>query len=123
MLYRAIFTAVCILFLMSGCSLSQVTADQNVQNDKTRHAKLLFFSDNDHMEREVAYYDALLDLKQEFPRQVSNMEILHDKGEWKKEVQTFPCLLLVSGKTVLVKIEGIKDKEKIVERLRRELKR
>nr|MDH3154712.1 hypothetical protein [Bacillus licheniformis] len=75
------------------------------------------------MEQEVAYYDALLDLKKEFPEQVSSMEISHDKGEWKKEVKVFPSLPLVNDKKVLVKIEGkIKDKDKIVRLLQKELK-
>ncbi|KAA6453014.1 hypothetical protein FZC77_01940 [Bacillus swezeyi] len=122
MLFRAIFTAICFLFLMSGCSLSQIMADQNQSADQ-RHTKLIFFSDDEHMEREVAYYDALLELKKEFPAQVSNMEILNKKGKWEKEVNSFPSLLLVDHKKVLVKIEGkIKDKEKIVKLLEKQLK-
>ncbi|XBO87139.1 hypothetical protein AAGG52_09550 [Bacillus licheniformis] len=51
------------------------------------------------------------------------MEISHDKGQWKKEVKIFPSLLLVNDKKVLVKIEGkIKDKDKIVKLLQKELK-
>ncbi|KKB73975.1 hypothetical protein KM903_17950 [Bacillus glycinifermentans] len=124
MLCRAVITAVCILFFASGCSLSHISADQNEQNDNTHRVKLLFFSDDEHMEQEVAYYDALMDLKQEFPKQVSGMEILHEKGDWKKDVHTFPSLLLVHDKKVLVKIEGkIKDKAKIVELLRKQLKK
>ncbi|MFB6497604.1 hypothetical protein [Bacillus haynesii] len=124
MWFRAIFTAViCFLFLTSGCSLSHIMPDQHHQSANQRHLKLIFFSDDEHMEQEVAYYDALLDLKKEFPEQVSNMEISHDKGQWKKEVKIFPSLLLVNDKKVLVKIEGkIKDKDKIVKLLQKELK-
>ncbi|MFN2746063.1 MULTISPECIES: hypothetical protein [Bacillus] len=75
------------------------------------------------MDREIAYYDALMDLKKEYPKQVANMEILEEKGKWKKDVHIFPCLLLVNDKKVLVKIEGkIKDKEKIVKLLKEQLK-
>ncbi|MCY9414946.1 hypothetical protein MOF43_21355, partial [Bacillus haynesii] len=121
MWFRAIFTAaICFLFLTSGCSLSHIMPDQHHQSANQRHLKLLFFSDDEHMEQEVAYYDALLDLKKEFPEQVSNMEISHDKGQWKKEVKIFPSLLLVNDKKVLVKIEGkIKDKDKIVRKKQR----
>ncbi|OMI24547.1 hypothetical protein BTA31_22065, partial [Bacillus haynesii] len=124
MWFRAIFTAaICFLFLTSGCSLSHIMPDQHHQSVNQRHLKLIFFSDDEHMEQEVAYYDALLDLKKEFPEQVSNMEISHDKGQWKKEVKIFPSLLLVNDKKVLVKIEGkIKDKDKIVKLLHKELK-
>ncbi|WP_223831593.1 hypothetical protein [Bacillus swezeyi] len=102
--------------------MSQIMADQNQSADQ-RHTKLIFFSDDEHMEREVAYYDALLELKKEFPAQVSNMEILNKKGKWEKEVNSFPSLLLVDHKKVLVKIEGkIKDKEKIVKLLEKQLK-
>lgn len=124
MWFRAIFTAaICFLFLTSGCSLSHIMPDQQHQSTNHRHLKLIFFSDDEHMEQEVAYYDALLDLKKEFPEQVSNMEISHEKGQWKKEVKIFPSLLLVHDKKVLVKIEGkIKDKDKIVKLLQKELK-
>lgn len=122
MWFRAIFTAaICFLFLTSGCSLSHIMPDQHHQSVNQHHLKLIFFSDDEHMEQEVAYYDALLDLKKEFPEQVSNMEISHDKGQWKKEVKIFPSLLLVNDKKVLVKIEG-KIKDKIVKLLQKELK-
>ena len=125
MWFRAIFTAaICFLFLTSGCSLSHIMPDhEQQQSANQRHLKLIFFSDDEHMGQEVAYYDALLDLKKEFPEQVSNMEISHEKGQWKKEVKIFPSLLLVNDKKVLVKIEGkIKDKDKIVRLLQKELK-
>ncbi|QHZ46651.1 hypothetical protein M654_010250 [Bacillus sp. NSP9.1] len=122
MLFRAIFTAICFLCFMSGCSFSQDTEDEH-QSDEQPHVKLIFFSDDEHMDREIAYYDALMDLKKEYPKQVANMEILEEKGKWKKDVHIFPCLLLVNDKKVLVKIEGkIKDKEKIVKLLKEQLK-
>lgn len=42
--------------------------DQQHQSTNHRHLKLIFFSDDEHMEQEVAYYDALLDLKKRISR-------------------------------------------------------
>ncbi|MDA7026313.1 hypothetical protein PJ311_06745 [Bacillus sp. CLL-7-23] len=97
--------------------------EQNSDDTKPQNVKLLFFSDNDHIEREVTYYDALLELKKKHPKQVANMDILNKKGKWKKEVNTFPCLLLIDNKKVLVKIEGkIRNKEKILNSLEKKIK-
>ncbi|WP_253907647.1 hypothetical protein [Bacillus sp. WMMC1349] len=96
--------------------------EQNSKDTNQQNIRLLFFSDDDHIEREVTYYDALLELKKKHPKQVANMNILNKKGKWKKEVNTFPCLLLIDNKKVLVKIEGkIRNKEKILNSLEKKL--
>lgn len=99
MWFRAIFTAaICFLFLTSGCSLSHIMPDhEQQQSANQRHLKLIFFSDDEHMGQEVAYYDALLDLKKNFPNRFQIWKFHMKKASGKKRLKSFQacCLFMI----------------------------
>ncbi len=85
----------------------------NLNRDK----QIVFFSDDENIDREAIYYDALLDIKEEFPEEFENMRVISENmDEHIFEVDTYPSLLVVSKEEILVQIEGtVLSKEEILE--------
>ncbi|WP_226665934.1 hypothetical protein [Metabacillus litoralis] len=86
---------------------------ENIAQDK----QLLFFSDDDNIDREAIYYEALLDIKKDFPKEFEDMQIYSEKNNNKTyEVDTYPSLLVVDKEEIVVHIEGsVLSKEEILE--------
>ncbi|WP_273125164.1 hypothetical protein ACNRWW_08095 [Metabacillus sp. HB246100] len=102
--------------ILSSCDtihFSTPSANERITQEK----QLLFFSDDENIDREAVYYDALLDIKREFPEDFKKMEIISGKHHNKEyNVDTFPCLLVVEQQEVLVHIEGsVSSKDDIIE--------
>jgi hypothetical protein len=108
---RTIFTMFVLLFVISGCSITQSMPPQKDKISEIDNQQLIFFSNEKNMEKEIVYYDAILDLKKDFPEQVVNMEVHEDTDGWKDEVDKVPCLMLVDNEKVVEKIEGSENKK------------
>ncbi|QGQ47008.1 hypothetical protein [Metabacillus sediminilitoris] len=113
---RSILIAFIILvFILSSCqngAFSQGEIDKEFPQDK----QLLFFSDDDNIDREAVYYDALLDIRKEFPEEFENMRIITDNNNKSQyEVDIYPSLLVVKHEEIVVQIEGdVFTKEEIM---------
>jgi|SRR6476660_4742596 len=104
------------LFFMVSCDnqkqiISSLTIDQNTK-------QLIFFSDSEEYEQEVSFYDAIIELKRDYPEEIKNMKIL-TSSDSKKYFKTFqinrcPALIVFYNNEVIVKIEGKATKEEIV---------
>lgn len=103
---RTIFTVFVLALILSGCSITQGMPKQNEKIDEIKDQQLIFFSDDQNMEEEVVYYDAILDLKKDFPEQILKMEVLEETDGWQDEVNTIPCLILVNNDKIVEKVEG-----------------
>lgn len=94
-----------ILFL-SSCDnklFSHGDINEVIPQDK----QLLFFSDDENIDREAIYYDAFLELRIEFPKEFENMKIISVKTDNRKyEVDIYPSLLVIDKEKVIVHIEG-----------------
>jgi hypothetical protein len=106
------------VIILSSCEnvlFSQGTTDEELTKEK----QLLFFSDDDNIDREAVYYDALLDIKKEFPEEIENMKVFseqNDSGQYEVEVDIYPSLLVIDKDGVVVHIEGaVLTKEEIME--------
>ena len=63
------------LFFMVSCDnqkqiISSLTIDQNTK-------QLIFFSDAEEYEQEVSYYDAIIELKRDYPEEIKRHENFH----------------------------------------------
>ena len=104
------------LFFMVSCDnqkqiISSLSIDQNTK-------QLIFFSDSEEYEQEVSFYDAIIELKRDYPEEIKNMKIL-TSSDSKKYFKTFqidrcPALIVFYNNEVIVKIEGKATKEEIV---------
>jgi hypothetical protein len=106
------------VIILSSCEnvlFSQGTTDEELTKEK----QLLFFSDDDNIDREAVYYDALLDIKKEFPEEIENMKVFSehsDSKQYEVEVDIYPSLLVIDKDGVVVHIEGaVLTKEEIME--------
>lgn len=86
--------------------------------DSIHHTQILFFSDENQIDQEASYYDALLDLEKDYPDQIDKMKVYDNRKGWEDEIETVPTLMVVDQRHVVVKIEGcVKKKEDIIKPL------
>ncbi|WNS77014.1 small peptidoglycan-associated lipoprotein [Bacillus sp. DTU_2020_1000418_1_SI_GHA_SEK_038] len=88
--------------------------------------QILFFSNEKDYEEEASYYDAIIELKKEFPEEIKNMKIISsDKAKRYYEtfdVQSSPTILIIHQEKVIVKIKGDTSAEQIIKPISNALK-
>lgn len=103
------------LLLIMSCdrkeSINSWSIDQNTK-------QVVFFSDEEDYEQEVSYYDAIIQLKREYPEEIKNMKTL-SASEMKDYTHIFqinhcPALLVYYKDQVIVEIEGNATIDEIV---------
>ena len=104
-----------LLFMVSCDSnkqiISSLTFDPNTK-------QLVFFSNEDEYEQELSYYDAIIELKGDYPEEIKNM-VTFTSSDSKKYFETFqidhcPALIVYHNNEVIVEIEGKATTEAIV---------
>ncbi|MCQ6275111.1 small peptidoglycan-associated lipoprotein [Bacillus sp. V3B] len=106
---KSILIVAFTLLLIMSCdrkeSINSWSSDQNTK-------QIVFFSDEEHYEQEISYYDAIIQLKQDYPEEVKNMKIL-SASEMRDYTHIFqinhcPALLVYYKDQVIVEIKGNK---------------
>lgn len=105
-----------LLFLVTAC---QKVVDTDLEID-TSVKQIVFFSDESRsadFHIEGPYYDAIIELRQQFPEEFRRMKIVEPS---KANNETFkvnecPALIVVQNEKVIVKITGENTKEEIVQ--------
>jgi hypothetical protein len=104
-----------LLFMVSCDKKEQINLNLTFDQNKKQ---LVFFSDEDEYEQEVSYYDAIIELKRDFPEEVKNMKILTatDSEEYFNtfQVDHCPTLLVYYKNEVIIEIEGQATIEEII---------
>lgn len=104
------------LFILTSCQAADgyTIAHYKFKGDKY---KLLFFSNNEDMKQEENYYDVLIDLKRQYPKEVSNLDLTRaentDELIQKYNIKTFPSLILMKENKVVLRMEGEKSEKEI----------
>ncbi|WP_421384363.1 hypothetical protein ACOJQI_06995 [Bacillus salacetis] len=100
---------------LSSCSL---------QNDRTAaglniEKAILFYSDENNIQEEDSYYEALIELKRLYPSQFENYKIIAKKEELDSTFislnDTYPALLVIEDNKIVCKIIGKAEKEDIMQ--------
>ncbi|MBD1380901.1 hypothetical protein [Metabacillus arenae] len=109
------FSLLIPLFILSACSPTQLFAnDHSLKGLKDR--QILFYSDVQNMDKEAVYYDALLELKKEYPSEVKNMKVYQTQQEGPFDIDTYPSLIIVENNEIVIHIKGnVMDKEEITD--------
>lgn len=103
------------LLLIMSCDKKETfnswSSDENTK-------QIVFFSDKEDYEQEVSYYDAIIQLKRDYPEEIKNMKIL-SASEIKDYTHIFqishcPALLVYYKNQVIVEIEGKATTDDIV---------
>jgi hypothetical protein len=109
------------IMLLSGC----IIIKQEGLNIQSPERQVLLFSDEKNIGAEERYYDALLDLRGQFPEELKNIRIVHQSSIWINhdlvELQSYPALVIIENNKILAKIEGSVPKQHITKQLQRAL--
>ena len=81
-------------------------------------SQVIFFSDDTNYTHEAAYYDAIIELKRDFPEEMDNMMVLtgDEAADYHQQfnVTSHPAILVFFQEQVVAKVDGIATKEQIV---------
>jgi hypothetical protein len=103
-----------IIFL-SSCSL---------QNDRTAaglniERGILFYSDENNIQDEDSYYEALIELKRTYPNQFKDYKIIAKNEEYDSTFNslnnTYPALVVIENNKIICKVAGKAEKGDILE--------
>ncbi|GAE45857.1 hypothetical protein JCM21738_2704 [Mesobacillus boroniphilus JCM 21738] len=83
--------------------------------------QIVFFSDDENYKQEASYYDAIIELKKEYPAEFENIVVISAANANKYydlfKVNKFPAILIVHQEQVLANVNGIVSKDQIIEPL------
>ncbi|WP_053366047.1 hypothetical protein [Bacillus sp. FJAT-27245] len=103
-----------LLLLTASCSQAEQATLSVDKNTK----QIIFFSNEKEYNREAAYYDALIELKKDFPNEMENLMVLSSKEKKKYydefNIKSGPALIVLYKEKVMVRIDGLTTKEKII---------
>lgn len=103
------------LLLIISCDRKEPKHSLNVDHNTKQ---IVFFSDDEALEQEVSYYDAIIELKKSYPEEMKNMKILSaselDDYSNMFEIDHCPALLVYYRNQVIVEIEGKATTDEIV---------
>ncbi|KAA0548093.1 hypothetical protein FZW96_10205 [Bacillus sp. BGMRC 2118] len=111
------------LVVSSFTILSSCNSDNDTEHsiDTFLKADALFISNEENLEVEDEYYDAILEIKKLYPGAMNKVVLLTDREyhniEEQLDVSTYPTLLLLNEEKVKVKIEGERNTHYIFEEI------
>ncbi|PLR97445.1 small peptidoglycan-associated lipoprotein [Bacillus sp. T33-2] len=102
--------------LMTTSCIHPDETDEPVFDKNVKH--ILFFSDDSDYRQEAPYYDAIIELKKEFPNEINNMKVFSEPGAKKYfedfNVEKSPAIMVIYNDEVMVSVDGRVSKEQIV---------
>jgi hypothetical protein len=102
--------------LLTSCN--DIAADKVVlAEDRVIGRQVIFFTDERNISKEVAYYDAIIELKNKYPEDLKQLEVVNyssDKSNPKVQSPVYPAIVVVDNNQVVTKITGKAQKEQIV---------
>ncbi|MDX8364899.1 hypothetical protein [Cytobacillus sp. IB215665] len=104
------FLLLSFIFIAS-CQQNDTSSIQINKDD----LQLMFFSDENNVQNEINYYDALLELKKEFPHEISNMVIISSQAEEVNiSINQYPALVMMYDNEIIAQVEGHISKDEIM---------
>lgn len=104
-----------LMVITGSCNMfseEQLDLEQDVM-------QIIFFSNESDYAGEASYYDALIELKKDYPAEIKNM-LVFTPSEGKQyynafDIKSCPALLVIFNNEVMVRINGQKTKENIIQ--------
>jgi hypothetical protein len=108
--------AASFLLLTSSCNPAGDYEELKIDHEIKQ---IVFFSDENDYNKEAAYYDAIIELKRDFPEEINNMMVFSGDAANKYyklfDVKQFPAILVFFQDEVVLKIDGsVVTKEQII---------
>ncbi|UII57247.1 small peptidoglycan-associated lipoprotein [Cytobacillus spongiae] len=110
-----ILIASLFLLFANSCTPTHTNRQLELNPDEKQ---IIFFSDETDYQIEASYYDAIIELKKKFPKEVSNMQIIpaervNDYYDF-LQVKSCPAILVLYKNDIAIKINGHASKEEII---------
>lgn len=106
------------LFLTASCNPVNDSDDLMLSEGIKQ---VVFFSNEEDYKHEASYYDAIIELKKQYPSEFDNMMVIPASNANKYyglfEVEQFPAILVVHGDDVIAIVNGTVTKDQIIEPL------
>lgn len=105
-----------LLLITASCSNHQSIDSLSI---KENVKQIIFFSDETNVKQEAAYYDAIFELRRNFPHEVENMMVF-TRAEGKKyydsfEIKESPALIVIYNNKIVANIYGDVSKDQITQ--------
>lgn len=104
----------CLTFVFSGCTSSNAIQEKQKPIEKA----IIFFSNEEKQTEEITYYDALIELKQQYPAEFKKMKVINpyiEKQEAEKYTATkTPALIVIYEDEMIVNMDGQRTKDEII---------
>ncbi|MFC0558769.1 hypothetical protein ACFFH4_06860 [Halalkalibacter alkalisediminis] len=108
------------IFLLSSCFSTTASSIENPLLQHEEETITVLFSDSSKMQDEKTYYDALLELKQDYPSNIPSLLIV-DANERDLiryfNIEQFPTMLVLTGEQEDLRMEGTFSKDEILAHL------
>lgn len=106
------------LFLTASCN---PVSDSDKLELNGEIKQVVFFSDDENYREEASYYDAIIELKKEYPAAFEDIVVISAANANKYydlfQVNQFPAILIVHQDEVLANVNGNVTKDQIIEPL------
>ncbi|MDZ5470627.1 small peptidoglycan-associated lipoprotein [Bacillus sp. 31A1R] len=104
-----------LLTITTSCSRTEEDEGLKIDNSIKQ---VIFFSNESEYEFEASYYDAIIELKKEFPEEIKNMIVL-TPSKGKEHFDTFkvkdcPAIIVIYNEKIVVKVDGATSSDKII---------
>ncbi|WP_335870452.1 hypothetical protein [Bacillus sp. 2205SS5-2] len=103
------------IILFCACFVSQSTNNLTTELFEENH--ILFYSNEQELHKESPYYDALIELKRQYPEQLKKMKVVNPEMKTKEQSinHSYPALVIIVDHTIIYKIDGLQSsKEDII---------
>jgi hypothetical protein len=105
------------MLLLTSCndiSTNKVVLAQ----DQLIEKQVIFFTDEKNVSREIPYYDAIIELKKQYPDHLKQLKVVSLNTEATNEIAdtppTSPAIVVIENSQVICKVEGQNSKENII---------
>ncbi|MGE6753275.1 hypothetical protein ACQKFO_07480 [Rossellomorea sp. NPDC071047] len=86
--------------------------------DQFIEKQVIFFTDERNVSKEIPYYDAIIELKKQYPDSLKRLRVVSLNTEAPKKIAdsppTSPAIVVVENNQVICKVEGDITKEEII---------
>ncbi|WNF35612.1 hypothetical protein RJD24_14255 [Bacillaceae bacterium IKA-2] len=106
-----------LLFILASCTNNEDVITNYPFLQKKDENITMLFSDDQFINEEGNYYDALLDVKKRYPQRVRSFNVIHSSERdlvRHYEINEYPTLLIIHNETVTIRVEGPLQKTEIL---------
>jgi hypothetical protein len=114
-------------FILASCESHQAAPPDGASaflDSSADNIITLLFSDDDHIDDENSYFNALLDFKKDYPDLIGSIDIVNSEDNDLRSafnIQSFPALLVIDNSEVVVQVEGAQTSNTILNLLEEQL--